>query len=353
MKSKPIRIFMTGGTGFLGKEVLALLQMNPDVEVHVLSRNPPALMNYHSSWKGNLTLFNAGLNLTELKKIKFDVVLHLASLYDLNASYQEVIVNNVFGTNMALKLAQELEVPLFVNASSIAAVSNCLGTVSAYDLNLKEHFPDAYSEGKALTEAQILNWSSANFSKINLRLGILVGHSKTGKIDRVDGPYEAVKGFRKLKTFLGKWSGVYFLPGNEKVRLPFVPVDIAAQGVLDILFKSLLSLQDGHSNYQSYHSYHLAPRQGVEIRKFYTSVMSHLGISNFDFKLVKDLPTEMTASLAHSLLEFPKEQLRYALDLPSFNTEDTEKMLGLNWCPEFSEYEQSFWRGYEKFISDR
>ncbi len=350
MKSKPIRIFMTGGTGFLGKEIISLLHMNPNVEVHVLSRSPPALINYHTAWKGNLTLFNAGLNLKELKKIKFDAVLHLASLYDLNASYQDVIVNNVFGTNMALKLTQELEVPLFINTSSIAAVSNCHGIVSPYDLNLKVHFPDAYSEGKALTEAQIQNWSSATFSKINLRLGILVGHSKTGRIQRVDGPYEAIKGFQKLKTFLGKWSGVYFLPGNENVRLPFVPIDKAAQGVLDILFKSLLGLQDQQSLYQSYH---LVPRQGVEIRKFYLSVMSHLGISNFDFKLVKDLPTEITASLAHSLLEFPKEQLRYALDLPSFNTEDTEKMLGVNWCPEFSEYEQSFWSGYEKFISDR
>lgn len=340
MQNKKIKIFMTGGTGFLGKEVVSILKNDPRIDLQILSRSK------NTKWSGDLSLWNSGLDLKELAKEKFDVFLHLAGLYDLNATYQDIIINNVFGTNTALKLTQELHIPLFINASSVAAVSNMLGQVSPYESNLINPFPDPYSEGKALTEVQLKNWSNKSLKKINLRLGILVGNSKTGVIERVDGPYKAVHGFENLKKYIENWPGVFFLPGNEQVRLPFVPVDVAASAVVNMINHGLKDPQPG------YFSYHVTPEQGLELRTFYNSIMNHLGFQKKDFKLIKELPSDLTAEIANKLFEFPKEQLKYALKLPEFSFKETTQVLGSKWCPEFSDYENTFWSGYEKFVSN-
>lgn len=331
---------MTGGTGFLGKKVAHILNNDERVDLQVLSRSK------NTKWTGNLTLWNAGLDLKELKKEKFDVFLHLAGLYDLDAQYRDIIINNVFGTNTALKLTQELEIPLFINASSVAAASNMSGPVSPYDSNLISPFPDPYSEGKALTEVQIRNWPNKSVKKVNLRLGILIGDSKTGTIERIDGPYKALRGFEKIKKYIESWPGGFFLPGNENVSLPFVPVDIAASAIVSMMNVGLNNLQP------NYFSYHITPEKGVRLRDFYNSIMHHLSFSKCEYTLVKELPKEITATLASKLFEFPKEQLRYALNLPDYSSIETTQVLGEDWCPEFSNYESIFWSGYEKFISN-
>ena len=55
---------MTGGTGFLGKKVAHILNSDERVDLQVLSRSK------NTKWTGNLTLWNAGLDLKELKKEK-------------------------------------------------------------------------------------------------------------------------------------------------------------------------------------------------------------------------------------------------------------------------------------------
>ncbi|NUM59672.1 MAG: SDR family oxidoreductase [Bdellovibrionaceae bacterium] len=344
MSKKRVKIFMTGGTGFLGKEVVRILKNSPLVDLRVLSRTA------NTGLTGDLSLWNAGLDLKPLAKEKFDVFLHLAGLYDLNAPYHEIIVNNVFGTNTSLKLTQELDIPIFINASSVAAVSNMSGVVSPYESHLINPFPDPYSEGKALTEVQIQNWPNKNLKKINLRLGVLVGNSNNGEIQRVDGPYKAVQGFLKLRNYIENWPGIFLLPGNEQVKLPFVPVDVAAEAIVNILNHSL-SESESHDKLQNYYSYHITPKKGVGLRDFYSSVMRHLNFKKSEFKLIKELPANLTAEIANRIFEFPKEQLKYALSLPEFSSVETTKVLGDHWCPEYFDYEQTFWSGYEKFVS--
>jgi hypothetical protein len=53
------------------------------------------------------------------------------------------------------------------------------------------------------------------------------------------------------------------------------------------------------------------------------------------------------------IVGFPEEQLRYVLKLPLYDSSETQKVLGADWCPEFPQYEKAFWSGYEKYISNR
>ena len=76
MKSiKKLKILVTGGTGFLGKQVVPLLRQNNIVDV--ISRADGAEI------KGDLTQWNAGLDIEKLREKKYDIFLHMAGLYDL------------------------------------------------------------------------------------------------------------------------------------------------------------------------------------------------------------------------------------------------------------------------------
>ncbi len=336
--SQRLKVLMTGGSGFLGQHVQEALHSIADVDV--ISRSPKSEIN------GDLTKWNADIDLTTLKDSNYNIFLHMAGLYNLSASRHDVLLNNVVGTNTALKLASSLKIPVFINTSSVAAATNfSQKIVNPYDLSFSQPFHDYYAESKALSEQQIANWLSPIRLKINLRLGVLVGDTANGKIQRIDGPYHIGKIFSQLRTFIEKWKLPLPVPGNPKVRLPLVPVDIAAKAITDICLWSL------NKNDEGYKSFHIVPNEGIKVKDLYLSGLSHLKIKHNGLKLVEKIPQTLATKISQYTLGFPEEQLRYALSLPKFNSEETIKVLGKNWCPEFSDYEAQFWRGYEKFLS--
>jgi UDP-glucose 4-epimerase len=337
------RYLITGGTGFLGKKVLAGLQGRVDFDIISRKSGPGRIQGDLSKWQGSL-------NLDELKKKKYDVFIHLAGLYDLDSPASDVYMNNVVATNSALQIANLLEIPIFVNASSIAASSNQkTENVSAFETNFKFPFPDFYSESKAQAEQLVKNWLSPLRLRINLRLGILVGDSVNGQVDRIDGPYCLVESFKKVQPYLAKWKLPLPIPipGNEQINLPFVPVDQAAQAILKMCEWGL------HEGEIGYRSFHLVPEVGVPLKEYYLSALKHLGLGHLQIKLVNGIPFKLLAVLGKAALDLPPAQLKYALHLPRFNSKENISILGPNWCSEFRDYEEIFWSGYEKYISNR
>ncbi len=334
------KILMTGGTGFLGKVVQELFHNEADIDV--ISRSPKADVT------GDLTKWDGGINLSELSEKNYDAFLHLAGLYDLSASREDVLMNNVTGTGTALRIASLLKIPVFVNTSSIAAATNLShAEVNPYEIDFSRKFHDPYAESKALAEQQILNWLGPLRLKINLRLGILVGDSTNGKISRIDGPYHTADVFSRLKKFIEAWKLPLPVPGNRDVHLPLVPVDKAAEALVNLTKWAIESSEQG------YKSFHIVPKEGLKVEDLYLSTLRHFQIRHSRLVLVRKIPQAIVTKLSQYALGFPEEQLRYALQLPRYNSEDTRKILGQNWCPEFMEYEKAFWSGYEKYLSHR
>lgn len=327
-----IRILLTGGTGFLGQYVVPRLREFAHVDV--ISRSASADV------RGDLTRWNGGLDLDKLKKNKYDVFIHLAGLYDLGASHMDCFQQNVIATGTALKIARSLEIPVFMNASSVAAaVNSALRMIKPYDLNFNRAFPDPYSESKALGEQLITNQSENFRLCINMRLGVLIGDTQGGAIQRIDGPYHAPQALEKVRKLIESFPTAFPLPGKTSGRLPLVPVDKAAEAIVGFVKWSQETEVEG------YQSFHVTPKEGLAIRDLY--LKTHKGIA-----FVSSIPKPVLMKISKWTVKFPEEELNYLLTFPKYDSAKTVEVLG-KWCPEFEEYEKNFWRGYDEYISNR
>lgn len=334
------KILVSGGTGFLGSWVVPLLREK--FEVHLISRSA------NTEVRGDLCQWNGGMDIESLKKQKFDIFLHMAGLYDLAASHVDAFQYNISATGNALKVANLLEIPVFINTSSIAAaINSTMPMARPYDLVFSRRFPDAYAESKALGEKVIQNWNGSFKLKVNLRLGILVGDTMKGEIQRVDGPYNAPFAFQRLKGLIEKFPGLLPLPGKEGKKFPLVPVDIAAKAILRFCEWSQ------HTEEEGYKSFHVTPKEGLDVGTFYSLALKQLFIRHKGISLVSKVPKSFLNFLSEQAFKLPKAELNYILLFPQYDSSETDQILGDSWCPEFKDYEKAFWSGYEKYISNR
>ena len=173
---------------------------------------------------GDVTEPNLGLEPGELPA--FDHVFHLAALYDLRAPKDRLQTVNVEGTRNLLGLleAAGFEGTLH-HVSSIAVAGTHEDTLAEDALDVGQTFLHPYHRSKY--EAEKLVRSSGIRHRI-YRPSAIVGHSQTGAMDRVDGPYYLFKPIQRLRDALPRW---FPLIGFVKDPLNMVPVDFVADAI--------------------------------------------------------------------------------------------------------------------------
>lgn len=333
-----MRYLVTGGTGFLGRFVARELKLRGH-SATFLTRKKTAT----DQLEADLTAWDAGLDPSNLKG-QYDVLLHMAGLYNLRVSEDDAVLSNVIGTHTALTLAEKAEISHFVHISTVAVTvpfTDKAVPVLPSALWLGHRFPDHYAASKSNGEKLVRHWSGRfPKTKLILRPGILVGDSQTGTIERIDGPYHAVDAFRRLRSILGSFPTSVPLPGRINTKIPLVPVDAAARAIVELSERRLDE------------SYHLASDNGPTAQELFESALRHLDI-NQQVRIVDQVPSFIVKPLAELASRLPREELEYILELPALDTSHTIETLGENWCPAFSEYAQTMWRGYDAFIQSR
>ena len=205
-----MRYVVTGGTGFIGRRVVSqILARRDDAEVWVLVRRESlsrferlATEGDHpwgeraKALVGDLTTANLGLTdeaVAELGAV--DHIVHCAAIYDITADDADQRAANVEGTRAVIDLALRLDATLH-HVSSIAVAGTYHGEFTEDDFDVGQDLPTPYHQTKF--EAELLVRSAAGLRMRVYRPAVVVGDSRTGEMDKIDGPYYFFGLLRKL-----------------------------------------------------------------------------------------------------------------------------------------------------------
>jgi NAD(P)-dependent dehydrogenase (short-subunit alcohol dehydrogenase family) len=223
---------VTGGTGFIGRHLLDLLVRRDDANVLALVRRQSAakLDGFGERVKpliGDLTEPMLGVSAKDRDGLRgsVDHVVHLAALYDMTADAATNDATNVGGTTEALMLAADLQAACFHHVSSVAVAGDYDGTFTEDMFDEGQERPSPYHATKFAAEKLVRQQSELPWRVY--RPAIVVGHSETGEMDKVDGPYYFFPALARLAQ-LPDWLP---LVGPDLGDTNVVPVDFVAAAI--------------------------------------------------------------------------------------------------------------------------
>ena len=233
--------FVTGATGFIGKRLVRKLLGRKGTTVHFLMRDPTparvrALLDYWGVDKeraiavhGDITQPHLGIGAAERRRLDDEIThfFHLAAVYDLKAKEEANEAANVTGTRNAVQLANEIGVKCFHHISSIAAAGMFEG-VFREDMfeEAADYLDHPYYRTKHDSEKFVR--SSCKGAWRIYRPGIVVGDSRSGEMDKIDGPYYFFKLIQRMRSLLPPWMPAIGLEGG---RVNIVPVDFVVDAL--------------------------------------------------------------------------------------------------------------------------
>ncbi|MBS3744724.1 MAG: SDR family oxidoreductase [Wenzhouxiangellaceae bacterium] len=241
--------FVTGGTGFIGRNLIdQLLQRRGNVYVLVRRGSKKKFKALVAErWSdaskrvvavgGDLTKPRLGVSKADMEKLQGKVkhVFHLAAVYDLDASAESQEKVNIDGTQNTMDFAAAVGAKCFHHTSSIAVAGMFQGAFREDMFEEATGLDHPYFRTKHDSEGLVRRKCEIPWRIY--RPGIVVGHSKTGEIDKIDGPYFFFKLIQKLRRMLPPWVPTLGLEGG---RINLVPVDFVARAMDHIAHKPRL-----------------------------------------------------------------------------------------------------------------
>ncbi len=235
--------FVTGGTGFIGRHFIAAIVARGE-PIYVLVR-PGSRARFdrlvqdnaeHGSSiiavEGDLSdeLLGVPASMREQLRGHIGHFVHLGALYDLAADAAALERSNVAGTRNAVQLAHDLQAGCFHQVSSIAAAGRYAGIFTEAMFDQAQGLEHPYFRTKHESEALVR--SSCRIPWRIYRPGMVVGHSLSGAMDKIDGPYYLFKLIQKIRDTVPSWLP---LVGFEGGHINLVPVDFVAAALVHLV----------------------------------------------------------------------------------------------------------------------
>jgi NAD(P)-dependent dehydrogenase (short-subunit alcohol dehydrogenase family) len=232
--TEQLTYFVTGATGFIGRHLVEQL-LKRDGTIYVLVREGSrgkvdALIERLGADEGRIVpvsgdLSKQGLGVTEFDE-PIDQLFHLAAIYDVDADADAMERANVEGTRHVIEFANARDVGRFHHVSSVAVAGAYRGVFQEDMFDEGQKLPHAYHSTKFDSEKLVRREIEAK--TLIYRPGIVVGHSETGEMDKIDGPYYFFKLLQKMRKALPQW---FPLAGPEGGQTNLVPVDFVARAL--------------------------------------------------------------------------------------------------------------------------
>ena len=354
-----MRYVVTGGTGFIGRRVVSrILDRCPDAQVWVLVRRS-SLTRFErlagrgdQPWGdrakalvGDLTAEDLGLSEETIGELgSVDHVVHCAAIYDVTAAEDAQRAANVDGTRAVIALTRRLDATLH-HVSSIAVAGTYRGEYTEEDFDVAQDLPTPYHRTKF--EAESLVRSEPGLRYRIYRPAVVVGDSRTGEMDKVDGPY----------YFFPVLARAARLPSLLPVLLPdtgrsnIVPVDYVVDAIGELI----------HAPDRDGQTFHLTAPDSIGLRGIYRGISKAAGLPRLRGRLPRGAATpflratgraKVLRNMAVTQLGIPAEIMDVVDLMPTFtadNTSDALRDTGIT-VPDFASYAPRLWRYWAEHL---
>ncbi|WP_205844164.1 SDR family oxidoreductase [Mycolicibacterium sp. GF69] len=350
-----MRYVVTGGTGFIGRRVVAqLLARSSDTEVAVLVRRS-SLSRFErlaATWGerakplvGDLAEPELGLTAEVLAGLgAVDHVVHCGAVYDITASDADQRAANVDGTRAVVELALRLDATLH-HVSSIAVAGTFRGEFTEDDFDIGQQLPTPYHQTKFEAEAVVRSATGLRYRVY--RPAVVVGDSRTGEMDKVDGPYY----FFPVLAKLAKLPSLTPMALPDTGRSNLVPVDYVVDALVALIH---LADRDGQT-------FHLTAPKTVGLRGIYRGVAKTAGLPPLRAALPTAAATpflkvtgraKVVRNMVVTQLGLPAEILDVVDLMPTFTAERTAEALRDTAIavPDFADYAPVLWRYWAEHL---
>ncbi|WP_155769485.1 SDR family oxidoreductase, partial [Mycobacterium asiaticum] len=323
-----MRYVVTGGTGFIGRRVISrLVDRSPDAQVWVLVRRQ-SLGRFERlavDWGERVKPLVGELPALELSEEvvaelgQVDHVVHCAAIYDITAGDAEQRAANVEGTRAVAALASRLGATLH-HVSSIAVAGNFRGEYTEDDFDVGQALPTPYHQTKF--EAEALVRQTAGLRYRIYRPAVVVGDSRTGEMDKIDGPYYFFGVLRKL-ALLPRFTPI-MLPDTGRTNI--VPVDYVADALVALM----------HADGRDGQTFHLTAPRTIGLRGIFRGIAAAAGLPALRGSLPRSVATsvlqmhgraKVVRNMAATQLGVPAQILDVVDLAPTFVSEATRNAL--------------------------
>jgi NAD(P)-dependent dehydrogenase (short-subunit alcohol dehydrogenase family) len=358
--------FVTGATGFIGRFLIGNLLKRKGT-IHVLVRRGSkdkfeALVARYPEAKGrivavygDLTKAKLGLSAEAQKQLtgKIKHFFHLAAIYDLAASAESQQAANIDGTRNAVELAEVIRAGCFHHVSSIAAAGMYSGVFREDMFDEAEGLEHPYFRTKHDSEGIVRKECKRPWRVY--RPGIVVGHSQTGEIDKIDGPYYFFTLIKRIREMLPSWVPTL---GFEGGRINMVPVDFVVDAMDHIAH------QKGYDG-GCFHLTDPAPRRVGEVLNIFAKAGHAPEMTmRIDARIFQVIPGSIRNAIAAlppvrrisgqllKSLNIPADMLKFFNYPTRFDCRETERALkgtGIK-VPDLSDYAWRLWDYWERHL---
>lgn len=354
-------LLITGSTGFIGKRLVE--ELSPKVKKIYLFVRKASFVKAESLFKhlNNVSIIEAdffllpslGLSQEQFQNLFEEVTdfIHAASLYDLKSTQKEAMIHSTILTQNILYFANKLHhLKTFHYLSTYAVNIRLKGLIGEEILDPHPNPSDPYSWSKNKSEHLVREHLNPKIQCRIYRPGIVISDSKTGKVEKWDGPYLVLESLIKLKTLFKKlhinpYISIPF-PFHEEASLPLIPVDECVSRLTTLILNPV-------PHYQC-RTYHLVPENPVLFSQLLKWFSKKLKLNINWIRIHQNIiPSPLIRLICNSIF-LPKSMYLYSQTKFELSTKNvSEDFCDLKYFQKLSFSKTAWILNAEKYLKER